>query len=1058
MKTKTVPVRRVRFRLLLSILLIGMLLPILPIQLFADEQELLDTVDIQAEQSSTSDDNQDSKPGDAIDETEDLSIDSVTEVVDDCISSDDTDQSDEPIFDLDLPAFSETVEAGTVSIHQTDITPLSDITISDAAGLLAVLNGSSFSNNNYTVANDITINASALNGGFPSIDLTNCTFRGANTDPGNLITITVLDDTGTPNRCLFRFLTDCTVSDLNIVYNGDVAGLTIAAEAMNSSIYNLNVHVLGDVHFANWRSFVGFGLGYVAAGCMGRISAGLFENISVVIDGQVGGVIQQAAANEVLYAAGFANFAMGNTSAGQIIKNVDATVIGGVYSEGNNAASASGFINECYIYTRSSITACTVIIGSQSSPASIATKSNQQTEFEETFLASGFISYLYATGDDTVVISDNSTTVYGDIFQDNSDVIHSHYFSAAGGLIAGIRSMSGPLSITFTGNSVDVKGNIKSIGPARSYATGLFMSYSNTSNAPYGVVSDNQVYLGGSISATSTQRSSTSGVYNEGAYAFGLAYASLTEVEYYRNKVVVDGSIQAVAKGEEINYTNWIPNAYASGFLYGIVAGEWNAVQIGGDIEATSLYFSAYANGYAFRTLNAASDSYTLVDIAGSVIASGELQACAAGYSYYNQANRIDHAKVEVFGQVISEANGLSMAAGFSSYVASTLTGLTSIQNNSVYVGQDITAFSKDDFAFAGGFIAETNGRDGIINIEANFARIDGHIHAQTTAVAASEMAAYAGGFAAALNSTEVIRAACYVDQGVSAVAEKMGAGAFAADVDSSSTLSECTLLAKLDMSQADAHYSSFIDSLDGTASEMYVVTVYGEKRTAHLLSYDSTLSRWVIAPVNQAALGVAVIKNTDQLAPGFDYLTGYSGLTAGILSWVDSSDYSSARFTAGALTTYPVQVVTAMQTVPHGALISSTGVIFDIIGIQDIRPLASYTVTFDSQGGSPVDPILDIPEGSTVSKPVDPEKTGFDFNGWFTEPESINEWDFANDTVNDSITLFAKWTPTSDGGNDDGNNGDGDSSEGDGNEDDGNEDDGTSEGDGNGGSSTNAG
>jgi uncharacterized repeat protein (TIGR02543 family) len=65
----------------------------------------------------------------------------------------------------------------------------------------------------------------------------------------------------------------------------------------------------------------------------------------------------------------------------------------------------------------------------------------------------------------------------------------------------------------------------------------------------------------------------------------------------------------------------------------------------------------------------------------------------------------------------------------------------------------------------------------------------------------------------------------------------------------------------------------------------------------------------------------------------------------------------------------------------------------------------------FDSQGGSDVAAINDVAAGATITAPAIPAKTGYEFGGWHKEAALTNKWDFAADTVNDNITLRAKWT-----------------------------------------------
>ena len=65
-------------------------------------------------------------------------------------------------------------------------------------------------------------------------------------------------------------------------------------------------------------------------------------------------------------------------------------------------------------------------------------------------------------------------------------------------------------------------------------------------------------------------------------------------------------------------------------------------------------------------------------------------------------------------------------------------------------------------------------------------------------------------------------------------------------------------------------------------------------------------------------------------------------------------------------------------------------------------------TVTFDTNGGSSVDPQIII-DGKTAVKPKAPTKDGFIFDGWYKDAESETEFNFST-PVSSDITLFAKW------------------------------------------------
>ena len=67
-----------------------------------------------------------------------------------------------------------------------------------------------------------------------------------------------------------------------------------------------------------------------------------------------------------------------------------------------------------------------------------------------------------------------------------------------------------------------------------------------------------------------------------------------------------------------------------------------------------------------------------------------------------------------------------------------------------------------------------------------------------------------------------------------------------------------------------------------------------------------------------------------------------------------------------------------------------------------------TYTVTFETSGGRAVDPVT-VDAGSTVTKPADPTKSGYAFDGWYTENTYENPYDF-HAAVTGSLTLYAKW------------------------------------------------
>ena len=75
-------------------------------------------------------------------------------------------------------------------------------------------------------------------------------------------------------------------------------------------------------------------------------------------------------------------------------------------------------------------------------------------------------------------------------------------------------------------------------------------------------------------------------------------------------------------------------------------------------------------------------------------------------------------------------------------------------------------------------------------------------------------------------------------------------------------------------------------------------------------------------------------------------------------------------------------------------------------VSCEQNLPEETYTVTFDSDGGSEIKPVT-VKDGEKVTKPeADPTKDGYTFKGWFN---GETEYDFEA-SVTANITLKAKW------------------------------------------------
>lgn len=69
----------------------------------------------------------------------------------------------------------------------------------------------------------------------------------------------------------------------------------------------------------------------------------------------------------------------------------------------------------------------------------------------------------------------------------------------------------------------------------------------------------------------------------------------------------------------------------------------------------------------------------------------------------------------------------------------------------------------------------------------------------------------------------------------------------------------------------------------------------------------------------------------------------------------------------------------------------------------------ARQTVTFESNGGSAVDP-MKVVVGKGFTPPADPTRHGFTFAGWYADPALTDAYDFTAAVPEYDFTLYAKW------------------------------------------------
>jgi len=71
-----------------------------------------------------------------------------------------------------------------------------------------------------------------------------------------------------------------------------------------------------------------------------------------------------------------------------------------------------------------------------------------------------------------------------------------------------------------------------------------------------------------------------------------------------------------------------------------------------------------------------------------------------------------------------------------------------------------------------------------------------------------------------------------------------------------------------------------------------------------------------------------------------------------------------------------------------------------------------TFTIAFNSGGGSTVASLYGMTGGSKVTKPTDPTLSGSTFAGWYTDTTYATAWNFTTDSITGNLTLYAKWNP----------------------------------------------
>lgn len=563
--------------------------------------------------------------------------------------------------------------------QQGEKSPLSDEKITDSATLLEILqytNETKTAGKSYVLANDITITEAdysqlAVGSGTPRV------FAG--TFNGDNHTITVEGDGGP----LFETLRG-SVSNLNLVFEGDVAGAPFAIDAgvkddkVGIMLENIDVEVQGDIlpadhdysnyyacdlkpeysTYGNWYIHFGGEAKHLATGFAWYLWGASVENVSVTVNGNVGTTNKL---DEDTTATGFAYFALkGNASSAVKYNKVSIDVMGDIQSyTGDGHASAYGF--------------------------AVGTSDNSM--------------FGGLNVDEFTNVTVHAENIIADSEQGSS---------AAIGMARFMQGYTHDCEVNVTNEikAVNAEGDAEENKYA--YTNGDAYAYGFMLNTS-GRIGDRRNFENNTVNVGAITAITHSETYTGAAFASGFAHqmintaSSVPDLSYNHNKVnITNGDITANANAD---------SAIAAGFVTSSGRDYYdrpdhiyeNSVYVNGSITAVSLQADATAAGYSYKSSTHRRDCDVTVE--GDIIAESPVQAVAAGFNGLQNIDSfyfIKNANVKVHGDIravqMGNGEGIAVSAGLNAVVmAGSASTVVSFSGNTVEVDGAVSAEKNEN-------------------------------------------------------------------------------------------------------------------------------------------------------------------------------------------------------------------------------------------------------------------------------------------------------------------------------------------------------------------------
>lgn len=183
---------------------------------------------------------------------------------------------------------------------------------------------------------------------------------------------------------------------------------------------------------------------------------------------------------------------------------------------------------------------------------------------------------------------------------------------------------------------------------------------------------------------------------------------------------------------------------------------------------------------------------------------------------------------------------------------------------------------------------------------------------------------------------------------------------------------------------------------------------LYEGEASAVIMLYAQDIAANTSSP--QTAIVTKKISNTVTVNGSYAEISGSGEYSTGETVTINAGERSG--YTFGGWTTDDVQLADSNAaettfTMPNKAVTVTAN--WTKTGGNGGGGTSRYTVSFDSNGGSTVESQR-IKKNGTVTEPPAPTKDGFKFDGWYTDKELIDRYNFGS-AVNGGFTLYAKWT-----------------------------------------------